>query len=39
MNIGKSNSKAADKSMFIIDADAVLVPIVIDTVLFNPASV
>jgi len=39
VNIGRSYSISADETMVDIDADAVLVAIVIDVVLFEPASV
>ena len=38
MNIGGSNGVAADKTMFNIDADAVLVAVVINAILLDPAS-
>ncbi len=39
MNIGRSYSISADETMVDIDADAVLIAVVIDIVLFDPASV
>ncbi len=39
MNIRGNIGVAADKAMLSIDADAVLVTVVIDTILYVPASV
>jgi hypothetical protein len=39
LNIGKSYSISVDETMVKIDADAVLVAVVIGVVLFDPASV
>lgn len=39
MNIGGSNGVASDKTMFNNDADAVLVTVVINAILLDPASV
>ena len=39
VDIGRSDSISADESMIDIDADAVLVTVVTDAVLFCPASI
>jgi hypothetical protein len=39
MDIGGRNGIAADKAMVDINADAVLVSVMIDAILFDPASV
>jgi hypothetical protein len=39
MDIGRSDSISADEFMIDIDAGAVLITLIIDTVLFCPASV
>jgi hypothetical protein len=39
VNIGRSHSISADVPIVNIDADTVLVAVVIDVVLFDPASV
>lgn len=39
MNIGRSHSVLTSKAMINIDADTILVPVMIDAILLNPATV
>ena len=39
VDIGGGNGIAADKAMVDINADAVLVSVIIDAILFDPASI